>query len=330
MITVSNKSHDSLSTLARTSCLKKWLRALLFAGAVAVVMSGCSAAVGGSEPPVDTAGDGASWDPSLGLISGTVFFDSDVMLPSDRSTFEGVMLAGRETRNVFDRRAGAITGREGGEYHDVEVYVFQASYGDLPAINAAGLSFDVVEVLVNSEFEEAEASHLAESYARSLGQLPAMLRSVVGEIVVHDGAEAWGGGGRYDDSGAFVGVITIHRRDSIGSGFVGEVLMHEAGHSLLDFYLDTYNSAEWADAVLQDNSRFASEYAMDFPNREDVTESYGAWFAVRYRSDRMSRTLTNWIEQAIPGRLAYFDARLAAGDAGFAPGMCPVVEADCP
>ena len=89
------------------------------------------------------------------------------------------------------------------------------------------------------------------------------------------------------------------------------------------------HTAEWDDAVLQDDG-FASEYAMEFPNREDVTESYGAWFAVRYRSDRMSPALTSWIEGAIPARLAYFDARLAARHGGFAPGMCPVVEADCP
>ena len=38
-----------------------------------------------------------------------------------------------------------------------------------------------------------------------------------------------------------------------------------------------------------------------------------AWFAVRYRSNRMTPALTSWIESAIPARLAYFDARLAAG-----------------
>ena len=74
--------------------------------------------------------------------------------------------------------------------------------------------------------------------------------------------------------------------------------MHEAGHAALD--QRTYDTAAWNDAVLQDNGRFASEYAMDFPNREDVTESYLAWFAVRYRSDRISHALKNWIERTIP------------------------------
>ena len=49
---------------------------------------------------------------------------------------------------------------------------------------------------------------------------------------------------------------------------------------------------------MQDDG-FASEYAEDHPNREDVTESYVAWFAVRYRADRMSSALTSWIERAI-------------------------------
>ena len=98
-------------------------------------------------------------------------------------------------------------------------------------------------------------------------------------------------------------------------------------HSIL---LVTYETPGWADAVMQDDGRFVSKYAMAFPNREDTAESYTAWFAVRYRSDRVSRALTSWIERTIPGRLAYFDVRLAAGDGSFAPGMCPVVEADCP
>ena len=109
--------------------------------------------------------------------------------------------------------------------------------------------------------------------------------------------------------------------------FAGAVAVVVAGHAALDYL--TYNTAEWDDAVMQDG-RFASAYAADFPNREDVAESYVAWFAVRYRSDRMTSALTNWIERRIPARLEYFDARLAAGDGGFAPGMCPVVETDCP
>ena len=106
--------------------------------------------------------------------------------------------------------------------------------------------------------------------------------------------------------------------------------MHEVGHSALDSFADTNDNPLWNEAVGQDGGRFASEYARDHPGREDVSESYLAWFAVRYRSHRMTSALRSWITRAIPARLAYFDARLAAGDGGFAAGMCPVVEEDCP
>lgn len=299
----------------RRSCLT-WLRALLFAGAVAIVVAACSDLAG--VRPVDTARGGESWDPSRGLITGTVFFDSDVMIPSDRSTFEGITFIGRETRTVFDRRYNDDGTRESGGYHEVrDMYVYHASYEDLPGISAEGSSFEVVEVLVNPEFEAAEAERLAESYARLLGQQPAMLRSAVVGIVIHDGDKPWGGGT----------TMTVHDDWLTQPQFVGEVVMHEAGHAALDYL--TYETPEWLVAVMQDGGRFASEYAEDFPNREDVAESYAAWFAVRYRSDRMTSELTRWIERTIPGRLAYFDARLAAGDGGFAAGMCPVVEADC-
>ena len=163
-----------------------WVRSLLSVVAAAIVVAGCSGVIGMSSATVDTGGDGGSWDPSRGLISGTAFFDSDIIIESDRSTFEEITFVGRETRYVFDRRVGDDDSREGGEYHEQpNTYVFEASYEDLPGINAAGRSFAVVEVLVNPEFDMDEAGRLAESYASLLGQLPAMLRSVVEDIVIH-------------------------------------------------------------------------------------------------------------------------------------------------
>ena len=267
-------------------------------------------------------GVGDSWDPSRGLISGTAFFDADIVIATDRSTYEEIRFVGRETRYVFDRRVGDDDSRESGMYHDQhDTYVFDASYEDLPGFEALGRSLGVVEVLVNPEFGMDEAEQLAEHYARLLGQLPAMLRSGVDELVIHDGDNAWGGGAKY---------IVIHKDHLLEDAeFVEEILMHETVHSVLDFFAETYRDPRWREAAMEDGG-FASEYAEDHPSREDVAESYVAWFAVRYRSDRMTPALTSWIESAISQRLEYFDARLAAGDRGFAPGMCPVVEENCP
>ena len=47
--------------------------------------------------------------------------------------------------------------------------------------------------------------------------------------------------------------------------------------------------------------------SMRSPDREDIAESYLLYFAVRYRSDRISSELKDTIESAIPNRLNYFD-----------------------
>ena len=42
--------------------------------------------------------------------------------------------------------------------------------------------------------------------------------------------------------------------------------------------------------------------------REDVAESFNAWFAVRHRSDRVAKAMIETIERTIPNRIAYFDS----------------------
>ena len=84
-----------------------------------------------------------------------------------------------------------------------------------------------------------------------------------------------------------------------------ETLLHEASHtSLGDYNL----SPEWKAAQQADNT-FISVYARDKSEREDVAESYVAYFAIRYRAARISKTDADKIVQAIPNRIAFFDAK---------------------
>ena len=46
---------------------------------------------------------------------------------------------------------------------------------------------------------------------------------------------------------------------------------------------------------------------MDYPEREDLAESYLPYFAVRYRRERISQDLTDTILKTIPHRIKYFD-----------------------
>ena len=85
-------------------------------------------------------------------------------------------------------------------------------------------------------------------------------------------------------------------------------MLHEYAHLAYDGA--AYSSATWRAAVAADD-RFITEYARDFPHREDVAESYVAWFAVRCSADRLiPPSEAAFIRSAIPARLAYFDELL--------------------
>jgi len=52
---------------------------------------------------------------------------------------------------------------------------------------------------------------------------------------------------------------------------------------------------------------FVSDYARDYPAREDVAEGILPYFALRYRPDRLTEADRFAITAAIPNRLLYFD-----------------------
>ena len=80
--------------------------------------------------------------------------------------------------------------------------------------------------------------------------------------------------------------------------------MHEAAHTSLDSYYSY--SSEWILAQNIDNN-FISNYAQDYPLREDIAESFLPWLAVTYRSSRISKGLRDTILSTIPNRIEYFD-----------------------
>jgi len=56
-----------------------------------------------------------------------------------------------------------------------------------------------------------------------------------------------------------------------------------------------------------DDRAFISEYAENDPADEDLAESFLTYFAVAYRSDRISWDVRNIIEDVNEYRLNYFD-----------------------
>lgn len=215
-------------------------------------------------------------------FQGTIFIDPDIITEADPTTFTGLVYAGQGTREMFDRRVDGWVTRA--------PYLFDASFSD-------GLT---IEVQVNPEFASVAAAEAeALFYTDAVGRLPTALRRDVETIWIHQGVEPYGGGNQN---------ILIHTGQSaeyIRLGILEETLVHEAAHTSMDGRYAA--SSGWLAAQSADPT-FISNYARDFPSREDMAETLVPYLAVRYRSDRISSSMRAEIEGAIPNRIAFLNA----------------------
>ena len=171
--------------------------------------------------------------------------------------------------------------------------LFNAEYNDRLKIEV-----QKIEVQVNPEFEFIKAQEYARQYADATGKLPKALRHYVRSVCIHDGDKLFGGGIDY---------LLIHVKQGdnyIIEGILEEILIHEACHTSLDYYAYYDN---WIDAQKKDNN-YISTYARDNPAREDIAESFLAYFAVTYRKDRISQNTYDTIMRIIPNRIKFFDS----------------------
>jgi hypothetical protein len=245
----------------------------------ALVIAGVVLSCGGGDAPVAVV---PSQPPTQPPFSGTIFIDPDIITSADPTTLQGLTFKGKASRTMFDRRVNTFIA--------VEAYLFTASYDD--ALGA--------EIQVNPEFgSEESAQVVAERYGSVIGRLPTALRSRVETVWIHQGVQPFGGGN--NNLLIHVGQADLYERD----GILEETLVHEAVHTSLD--AAHASATAWIAAQAADGN-FISTYARDFPGREDLAESFGPWLAVRHRSGRISQSLANTILQAIPHRIAYFDA----------------------
>ena len=217
-------------------------------------------------------------------FDGTIFIDPDIVLESDPSAFIELKYKGKESRVMYDRRVeGWIT---------IEPFLFMAFYDDSLKI----------EIQVNSEFGNLkEAKIQADKYAPVIGQLTTELRKDVETVWIHKGLKPFGGGNNN---------LLIHTdwaaKHYEKQGILEETFIHEASHTSLDSL--HASSPGWLKAQKSD-CKFISSYAEDNPIREDISESYLPYFAIRYRSERIRESLKDSIENAIPNRIKYFDSQ---------------------
>ena len=231
-------------------------------------------------------------------FQGTAFVSADIITTADPSGLTGVAYTGRGDRTIWDYRVL--------DWVTVNAYLFEA--------RIRGRS---IEFQVNPEFGSVGAARAeVDIYAPALGRLPAVLVSRVEKVHVNAGDPAHpdaanrvrlGGrvskvfGGNWFDRS-----VTIHTgygQRLLRDGFLEEVLFHEGAHVSLQNHQDALG---WR-AAQEADSKYISDYARDFPDREDVAESVLPYFAVRYRPDRYSSGQRAAVVETIPNRLEYFD-----------------------
>jgi hypothetical protein len=197
--------------------------------------------------------------------------------------------AGQEIREMFDRRINSFI--------KLNAYLFNAEYSD-----------DLkIEVQVNPEFmSQDKAREHAEYYAIVIGQLPKALRLRVEKVWIHNGEEPFGGN-------YYANSLLIHVQQGdkyITDGILEEIIIHEVCHTLFDglYENDSDWNSNWKKSRNKDNNTYISTYAEEFPEREDIAESFLAYFAFRYRKDRISSKTYDNIKIQIPNRIEFFDS----------------------
>lgn len=237
---------------------------------LAVLLTGC-----GDDPVVDER-------PSPPPLNGTAFIDPDILTLQDSTAFESVAVLGSGSRDMFDVRTGQV-----GTY---DVWLFRVDFDDALSL----------ELRVNAEFDSVSASDLADLYARRVGLLPNVLREDMASISIHDG----GDGFRALDTDM---IVHADKGEEYRlEGVLEEVLAHEAVHISLD--ADHASSSGWI-AAQQSDQRFISGFAQEFPQTEDLAETFGAWLGSRWAGDGITDFLRALIENAVPARLDYLDAQ---------------------
>jgi len=214
---------------------------------------------------------------------GTVYISNDVITAEDPNAFLSLTYKGQGNRDVFDRRVGA--------WGVVNAFLFDAHYTDSVTI----------EVQVNPEFGSVtDARNVSLPIAESLGTLPKVLREDIYDLEIHGGNEVAGG----NTWTKTVHIHSLYGDELMRTGFLEEVLLHEASHVALDG--DYAETPAWGEAMASDDGRISRHASLSLG--EDLTESFGAYYALRYKSDRISKTDQTIINNTIPARLSFFDA----------------------
>ena len=156
-----------------------------------------------------------------------------------------------------------------------------------------------IEFRVHTKFK-TKARREAIKYAKMAGQIPNFLRRYMRVITIFEDPKA---GGWYARANEII-VMAQHFQNTCAE----EVLMHEAAHNTLDYWRSSgqIRKSKWQKAAKADEF-YISNYAKEFPNREDIAETIVPWIAVRCKSERIKKADYKKITEGIPNRLKVLD-----------------------
>lgn len=210
---------------------------------------------------------------------GTVWITPDLITDQDPTAYVDATYKGTGKRTVYDSRTAS--------FYEMDAHLIDVRFG----------TTKTVEFQINPEFTQAEAQANAELYGTGLGRVPGFLFADLDAVWMHRGSFPFGGGNRS---------IVIHTdmgADYIEDGFLEEVFIHEGGHTSMDPY--HLLTPEWMAAQAADGVAL-SNYARDFPMREDLAETIGPYLQAKFRSSRDSLNVAA-IRETIPNRMRYLD-----------------------
>lgn len=147
--------------------------------------------------------------------------------------------------------------------------------------------FEKMIIYVVSEIGYNDALNYAKQYARILGQMPRHLLTSIEEVWVRkDGYDKY-----LAIDNKYILIYAEHAKKDDSNGTLEEILFHEATHVFMDPYCrdinnyfidDNGEATSWPDAQRKDK-KWISEYAFKNQNREDVAESYLAYYRKLFR-----------------------------------------------
>ena len=212
---------------------------------------------------------------------GSAFISNNILNSSDNSAFTSIESIPDNLRTMYDRR-------NNGSWITITPFLFKAKFSDDTEI----------EVQVNNEFEnKTNAEKVALVYLEEIGRLPKLFRKNLETVWIHKGYEDFGGGNNN---------FLIHHDKGLELekyGLLEEIFLHEGVHTSLDS--DHSLSNAWINAQKADNGNFISDYAKQYPKREDLAETIPVCFALKYKRERLSDHTIEKIEKTIPNRIEY-------------------------